>query len=103
MRKVLILCAAMTALGLGASAQSADTTKVRVADTMENPNPMILWDIPKMSPPAPDTVIFSKDSIDEIRIYNGVEEVHIYHCETVVGQQYPQEMKIEGVEVKVKY
>ena len=106
MKKLFVLCAAITALGFSASAQSADTTKVRVADTMARPNPMINWDIPKMSPSVRDTVSFSKDSIDEVRIYrtaHGVEEVQLYHGENVVGPTNPQEMIIEGVEVKVKY
>ena len=105
MKKTILTLAVLCCTGLGAAAPSVDTTKVRAVDTIERPTPMINWDIPPTPPPTLDSIIYSKDSTCETRIYrtaHGVEEIQILHG-NVVRKTHPQEMKIEGVEVKVKY
>lgn len=90
MRKLMILCVAMTALGFSASAQSVDTMNVRTADTMARPNPMIAWPIDKMRPS------------DTIAINGNDPEVS-----APIDFQHPeapmQRPKVEGVEIKVRY
>lgn len=103
MKQPLIIFSAIFGLAFAASAQNVDTTKSVPHLTLIQTEPAVDT-LPKgmtityhcHSNRPPDTVITN---------YPGIVDITIYHCDEVEGPdtKVMQEMKIEGVEVKVEY